>query len=264
FDAATELLARWDGVDPRVPGLQHWARVRSSLGQHAAFRGDRSTADALFIEAIGAFRRLSDPEMAAGEIRQTAHYRAIAALECAECDDETFLRLLGDAGVVLSDDSVSALAASDVPEDKYRHHLLVRSLYERGPDAAVRVYLTTRDEWAFREDQGHPWELIAAYRGLLLERSGLREEALLELERGAVLALGEGQGTTLRLIGAVLATLHASLSGGEMPAREFLSALIPKLPGARDRIERLIEVAAGDTVQEPGEILAAVLPFNFR
>ena len=264
FDAATEQLARWDGIDPRIPGLQHWGRVRSSLGQHAAFRGELVAADVLFAEAIEAFRRLSDPEVAAGEIRQTAHYRAIAAMERSDCEDESLRRLLGDAGVVLFDESITALAISDVPEDKYRHHLLVRSLVERGSDAGIRAYLATRDEWAFPEDQGHPWELVAAYRGLLLEGAGLREQALLELERGAALALGEEQGATLWLIGAVLATLHASLSGGEMPEREFLDALTPKLPGARDRINRLIEATAGDDEQDPGALLAAVLPFNFR
>jgi hypothetical protein len=256
FDEASRILAPWASRPPAVPGLRHWARVVSSLGQHAAFRGDFADAERRFAQALSAFARLSDVASAAAEARQTATYRAIVAIDRADLPD-TERRRLVEVVVSLAPDDIAALAVSEEPGDKYPHHLLLRYLARHGRPAEIDAYLDARARW--RRGIGHPWPLVEGYRALLLApRDAVAGRPM--MEAAAMHAL-EG-GPTVRLIGATLGVIAQSWGSTPVVDDALLDELEAQMPAAAPRVERL-RAALGAPV-EPLALLSEVLPFNFR
>ncbi len=254
FAGATAALARFADVPPAVPGLQHWGRVRSSLGQHAAFRGEPAKAEVHFTEAVAAFARLSDERVAAGEVRHTATYRAFAALDRRDLGAAA-RRALVAAVVDLTPDAIAALARSVEPATRHGHHLLVRYLCEHGRPDEVDAYLGARRDW--RVGEGHPWALIRAGRAVLLaprDAAAAREE----MARAASLALDGGP--TLCFIGAALAMVAARWGAPPAVDAALLDELAALLPGAP--VDALRRALAGEG--SPLAALRTLLPFNFR
>jgi hypothetical protein len=258
FAGASAALARFRDLPPEVPGLRHWGRVQSSFGQHAAFQGQHGEADGYFARALDAFQRLSDPEVAAGEIAQTGVYRALAALDDPHADPATVRQRVAER-VSLSPADIARLAASANSREKYLHHLLVRYLAERGSAEEREAYLGARSAWA--ADEGHPWPLIEAYRGLLLAEID-RPAALEQLEEARSLAFSAEQGPTVLLIGATIAVAAQGLGAPATVTDEELVDLAVLLPEAAPRIERLR--VALRRPRDPLALLREVLPFNFR
>lgn len=258
FSAAGAALRRWRDQIPAVPGLQHWGRVQSSLGQHAAFLGDHAAAERHFAEALGAFARLSDPDVGRGEIAQTSTYRAIAAMDFPGADPAT-VRARVSAVVSLSLEEIGRLAASVEPATKYRHHLLLRYLARHGTADERAAYLAARPAWSV--DEGFPWPLILAYRALLVlsaDRDGARE-----LLRCAVAsAFAPDQGPTVQLIGVAIGVAGEAIGAEGLVSDDLLDDLVERLPASRDRIEGLRLALAQRP--DPLSILDAALPFNFR
>ncbi len=171
FDVAgaTRAPARWSEVAPAVPGLRHWGRVRSSLGQHAAFSGDHARAGALFDEADAAFARLSEASL--GERRQTATYAAIAATDDPTREpSEVRARIATMLGEEPTSEILAALAADGSAGRRYAHHAVVRWISHRGDIAARDAYLAARARWT--TGYGHPWSLIELHRALILRDVG--------------------------------------------------------------------------------------------
>lgn len=252
FAQATLALARWIDQPPRVPGLQLWGRVRSSLGQHRAFAGDFAGARALFSDAIAAFSRLSDTHSAALDVAQTGTYYAIAAMDDPAVDDAEAQAAVERVTGPLS--AAGALAASAAPADRYRHHLLLRYLFTRGASAAA--YLEARPRWA--TGAGHPWPLIHLYRGLLLGG----DEAVPEFTRGVELAWAEDQGPTVRLIGCVVAAIAVRRGATVDGLDDEINGVRRALGAAMHRLAAL-ERWRADRLPERW-LLDNVLPFNFR
>jgi hypothetical protein len=262
FQEASEALGRWREERPRVVGLQLWGRLRSSLGQHAAFVGDHARARTLFGEALDAFGRLLDAEAARRDAAQTGTYLAINEMDdpAASADQvrAALERVLGPLA-----EAVPRLARSAEPGDPYAHHLLLRwmvTVRERFPEQArteADTYLCAEPAW--RESAGHPWPLILCYRALLLP---VGRKSLGILERAVDLAWAEGQKGTVRLIGAAIAVLAES-RGGRFPALDAeLDGLEKTVPAARSRIDCLRdwrEQAGGEL-----DLFRRVLPFNFH
>lgn len=260
FAAASQALARWEEVDPRVPGLLMWARVRSSLGQHAAFEGRFPEAVVRFDEALAAFERLSDPRGRRGETAQTATYRAIARMDDpAVSRDDTLRALESVLGPIA--EALPRLAASTAPADRYSVHLLYRWAVQRGKERTHAALLERAGRWQL--GAGHPWPLIALYRAELLEGAGRSDEALDQLGRGLDAAWHPSQGPTVRFIGLVLAAVLAGRGGRRDSRTQAVITLSrTELPAAEERIGRVV-----DELNRPGdtrEFLRRVLPFNFR
>jgi hypothetical protein len=258
FDYATTCLDRWKNCRPAEPGLRYWAQVQSSLGQHAAFRGDNRGAVELFRQALAAFDRLSDPDQRKSDQQQTRCYLVIALMDEATIPAslvKTELEhLVGDI-----EKSAEKLAKSDKAEDRYLHHVLLRWLTNRGDEQAASIYLNQKDKWS--AGAGHPWPLIEIYRALLLHESDPQEASDLAL-RASNLAFESKQGPVVNLIGACCRTI-ASNWGRDWPeGRSILANLEKQLPSAVDRIQVL--KMALDKTSDPLKILSGVLPFNFR
>lgn len=258
FDLASRVLDRWRDLPKAVPGLRYWAQVQSSLGQHAAFRGDHAAAVPLFDQALAAFARLSNPEEGRREARQTQAYRAIALMDDPASAD-TEVRAAVEAVVGPLPETVARLAGSDTDADKYPHHLLLRWLVQR-PDPSLRaIYLQQRADWQVGE--GHPWPLIQLYRGFLLRPDDPAEARKLALE-GYALATAREQGPLVRLIGAGCRAIAAAW-GEPWPDPEILLAPIEKaLPLAGERVAAVRRFLAKPS--DPLELLRTVLPFNFH
>lgn len=258
FDLASRVLDRWRDLPKAVPGLRYWAQVQSSLGQHAAFRGDHAAAVPLFDQALAAFARLSNPEEGRRETQQTQAYRAIALMDDpAGADTEVHAAVEAVVGPL--PETVARLAGSDADADKYPHHLLLRWLVQR-PDPSLRAaYLQQRAHWQVGE--GHPWPLIQLYRGFLLRPDDPAAARKLALE-GYALATAENQGPLVRLIGAGCRAIAAAWGEPWPDADTLLVPIENKLPLARARVAavRRFLVRPGD----PLELLRTVLPFNFH
>lgn len=153
-----------------------------------------------------------------------------------------------------------AVVSEDEPDSKYAHAILLRYLVTQPEDDPVRLtYLAKSSDWKWSED-GHPWELIAFYRAILLGQT--HPDYKLWLRRGYELA--KSGGPTLELIACVI--LGALLIEGETDAATYaakVESVIAQLPAlGADRIAALREQV---TDPQPGlSLVAKVLPFNFR
>ena len=148
----------------------------------------------------------------------------------------------------------------DEPDSKYAHAILLRYIVSLTPDNPVRsAYVANSAKWQWSED-GHPWELIAFYRALLLPQD---EPARCEWLRKGYSLCANG-GPTLRAIAAVL--LGALLYDGAAKRDEYMAkveeviSLLPNLGMARASAL----LAHADRPFLPFDLAKIVLPFNFR
>lgn len=241
-----------------IPGKKYFAQLVSSHGQHEAFLGHNDSAVRFFVEAIRRFRELSDSALAGKEIRQTSAYLLTSLMDVPEPDAALLERTLRE---YFGDDLAAAareLAGDASPENKYRHHILLRLIHSGKAAPEVKeAYLAEKENWAFSED-GHPWEMIAFYRALLLEDRAERIEWLQK-----AFALTAGADATLHVIGAVI--LGAQLLDDETMLAGY-EALVTRcaeeIPALDDRLEILREQP--QLRRPPLELAKAILPFNFR
>ncbi len=265
FELAEKVLQRWEQYEPIVMGLQYWGQLRSSMGQHAAFRGDQTQALVLFDEAIATFRRLSDPLQRRRELSQTQCYRVIALMDQPQTSPEQvrqgFAEYLPTLGLPVDLlEAAEILAASTDPGHAYAHHVLLRYLVFRQDHEVADRYLAKHEAWS--KGEGHPWPLITLYRGLLLVGSD-PERAVECMLEASTLAFGSNQGPTVHMIGAVCRTLAAGLGRPWDNAATLFSDLQHALPAAKARLD-LLEGWLSKPGSDPLDLLRNVLPFNFR
>jgi len=271
FEAASLALARWQQLPPSVGGLKLHAMIHSSLGQHAAFRGQHAEAEQWFETALHLIDRLSDPDERAHERERTAIYRAISAMDDDSVSDAQALAFVEEALGMPAEDAVTTLGNAASHGDRFKLHALCRfAATPRATAVPVRAGLA---EAAHAVGAPHalsstafPWPLIWAYRAIFFGETAHADAAA----RATRLALAgatvwDNAGPTLHLIG--LAIEAALLKpGGRLNAddlRDVAAALQATLPLARDRIARL-EAWASRAGTDPLVLLDAILPFNFR
>jgi hypothetical protein len=256
FDAATRALDRWNGVAMATAGRRHFGRVRSSLGQHAAFRGDHEGAQRHFAAALEAFAGLSDAVVAEAERGHTLIYMATSAMDAPATlglDPRSEVARC----VELSPAGIRTLAGSTAPATKYAHHLLARFVWQHGTLAERALYLEGAGAGRFEMGEGHPWPLIGAYRGALLAESGRMDEARGQLR--AAEAESRDGGPTMQYIAVAIALFGARLLGEKRPA----------IDGFIAHLRRALPDAPWSVIDAAGELDARTfwmraLPFNFR
>ena len=269
FGHAEVTVGEWIN-DPLFPALslRQQGRLYSALGQYRAMQGDAQGADRFFLKALVLFDQasLTDDERAA-ECDQTRIYLAINALDGglpgALEHAETVLGPLADAARTLaSDGSV---------KNQYRHHLLLRALFQgdEAVAAARTAYLDQRAQWQDGAPQ-HPWPLIHLYRGLLLcSQEEADDETLAAaqswFDRAILITTMETHGATVKLIGAMIATAAACCFDDNSyvdNARKLLDAA-RILPSAQWIIDELTDLL---NRPDPSAIDAALttLPFNYH
>ena len=263
FDVARSILKPWERERIAVPGLRYHAQVLSSLGQHAAFLGDNIKALEYFRKAMDEFKLLSADWQ--HDFDQTCAYAVIAAMDvgASELNDLMATYLYGGEW---SEDTMVDIAqrlssvGEDEPGSKYVHAILLRYIVTLSPDNPVRsAYVANSSKWNWSED-GHPWELIAFYRALLLPKG---DPARVDwLRKGYNLCANCGP--TLRAIAAVI--LGALLYDGDAKRDEYMAkveevlSLLPNLGAARASAL----LAHANKPIPPLDLAKVVLPFNFR
>jgi len=263
FEEARALLLPWLDEPIAVPGLRYHGQVLSSIGQHEAFLGNNDKALEYFDKAFAAFSRLSEDRQR--EIDHTLAYSVIAAMDAGSPRLPLLMAayLYGGAYTVegmIDRTTQFASVGEDEPDSKYAHAILLRYLVTLPEDDPVRkAYLAHSADWKWSED-GHPWELIAFYRAILLGRT--HADYTRWLRRGYDLA--KTGGPTLQLIACVIAA--GLLAEGEMKAEDYGAAIeqtaemLPALGEVRLAALRRQTTAA----IPPMDYAQKVLPFNFR
>ena len=255
FARASEALSIWQDCDPAIPGLRYHGQVQSSLGQHAAFMGRTDEAIRCFDGALAAFQKLCD-----GGVRdctQTGIYKLIVMMDSDKYTDKEVLAEFVSLGEGL--DFEKDVFSSKAAENKYIHHVLLRYLVTRGNPALIDRYLAHRDDW--QSEAGHPWQLIQAYRALLLFPHD-REKALQTMNDGAALAFSPNQGPTVRLIGACLRAISHGWGDRWEESGQVLIEINQTLPFAEHSVNTIKEFIA--TPGDERNFIAETLPFNFR
>ena len=241
-----------------IPGTRYFAQMLSSHGQHLAFLGENEEAKKFFLEAIAYFRNLSDPETAKLEISQTSAYLLTSLMDLPEEKSNLFSQTLAE---YFGEDLVAAarkLAVDASPANKYRHHILLRLIHSGKVDIEVKkAYLVEKQNWAFSND-GHPWELIAFYRALLLDDPAERMKWL-----QTAYNMTKGEDAALHVIGAVI--FGAMLTENQSLYEEYeklIQCCEKEVPALGERLE----ILRGQPIKllSPLELAQKVLPFNFR
>ena len=238
-----------------VTGLRYYGQLLSTCGQHEAFLGDNRKAVTYFQEAIKCFEKLSEDRD--GDISHTMAYYATAQMDLDPNGNST-LEILEKYLKQPLLKAVEHYAPSILPEEKYHHHILLRYLVRLDPDSpAVKHYLELADEW--RTSQGHPWEMIEFYRGMLTADRAERMEHWKSAH-----TLCQGYDATLYVIDAVI--LGSILTADDSIKPEYEAMVercakeIPAL--GNNRIQILREQP--EKRLAPLELAAQILPFNFR
>lgn len=256
-----ELLALQERMSLHCQG-----KVLSSKGQYLAMLSRREESEECFREAVTCLKKADlDEGIRRGELEQTMTYRAINAIEGGAVHaralvEETFRQ----RDIASLEDAIRLFAAETEPlRYQYHHHLLLRLLNGSGDYGGERqLYLNLwKRTW---KGHHHPWELIAMHQGLLLKTMGEEESRIRPwFDNGVAICLHKGHGMTLRVIGAMIATVawcclgdegYFSLAGQLLdgdPEDEnpFLKQAIEKeLPSASHIAERLRAV-----LDAPGE-----------
>ena len=247
------------------PGLRNYGKILSSLGQHEAFLGRPESAVPFFEKALECFARLSENKDR--DIEKTHAYLCTALMDDPNSDAtkrrDTLEAYLG--GNIR--EKGMELAISSDPKSAYPHHILLRYFMSGHATAAEKSgYLSQQEKWAFLED-GHPWEMIAFYRAMLVSDYATQKDWL---TRAANIAVREGGGT----LQAISAVIHGALL---QCANDHDGLYRQGLENALEVVRREIGDAFGEERynalrnqldparrRDPLSLARDVLPFNFR
>jgi hypothetical protein len=271
FDEAMQL-SEGMATDEDAIALSPLARGRSfsSLGQIYSIAGQYFASEQCFKEALSLLSEavIYEPKLA-GDMDQTRVYRAINAMDG---DFENKMDLLRETIGTVDPETIARLAKSSSPRDQYHHHLLLRGLWMvDSMETFTKNYLEHVSLW--QTDTQHPWELINCYRGLLLFLSSEEQEdqetsnkANLWFDRAIRITLSEQHGITVKLIGAVIATIASCCMDEDRypnTAKKLLSKIEKAMPAAAEKIAILRQILKDPQPDAVDEALG-VLPFNYR
>lgn len=255
FTNFVPLVQRWLDYPVAVPGMLNHAKLYSTLGQLYAFQGLQTQAVQAFDLAIEHFEKLSDRGSANKDIQQTLIYKAVAAMDAQHEDaTEQVLALVAQSTTQPGQGGIARLARSGSLH-RFTHYLLLRLLVSQPHLIEERhTYLAQEAEW--KNDLGHPWMLINAYRAWLLQANQQTTLAA-EYMQDAVDGCFESDGEMLNWMGHCLLALGQSL-------QLKLDAQAAGSPASCYPLASLSKLAQATTDTERRAVLDQVLPFNFH
>ena len=239
-----------------IPGMDYFAQMLSSYGQHEAFTGSNASAAAYFRKAIELFGKLSDKREGEKQISHTRAYLVLALMDIPSAKREfqtEFQHYFGKTALYAVKDY------ADNTGKAYFHHILLRAMADNLlPDAAVKAYMQKENDW--KKNQWHPWELIEFYRGVLCKSLADKKKYM---RSGYELAMQDG-GATLRMIGCcILGALYFH----DQSVKEELTLLTEQVIGELPKLGDARITAMRKQIEEPLEpmtYMKKVVPFNFR
>lgn len=269
FSSMEDFVEQWSALPIATVGLLNHAKLLSTRGQLAAFRGEIPSAIDCFDQALAQLQRLSDPVAALKDIQQTRTYRLFAQLSDPKTPFADFKAEL-DAHLqsVFPEEAQSmlpAVMAGSGSTHRYLQHLYCRALvtYPEAMQQERGIYLHHSTAW--HEGQDHPWPLILAYRGWLLCDQGQRAAGQRCFEEAINLCETESN-STLNWIGCVLQVLAQTLElpvATLQPLAEKQAELRRRLPNAPHATLEQYRNGRYDSAQRLA-LLRECLPFNFH
>ena len=256
FAGAVPFIENWLTQPVAVPGRLNYAKLHSTLGQLAAFRGEYDIAIGYFDNALGHFAKLSDQNLIASNSRQTNSYKAITLLDKGDTSaSDTVCEVLHNATGKSGKQSVQQLARSGAPL-RFEHYLMLRWLVSAPQENQPREdYLMVMESW--QEGEGHPWMLINAYRAWLLADAGCTKEATYFLQQAIDQCAESENSAILQWMSHCFYALGESL-------KIQLDPIGQDYPGAPFPSEKMKELQVATTSAERINALNRLLPFNFH
>lgn len=239
-----------------ITGLQYYAQLISSRGQHEAFLGNQKKAVFYFRDALEHFNRLSTGGK--DDQAQTGTYLLTSLMELEDFTPDAFQPF---AEWYFGKDlchTLERLVTGNADAEKYKHHLLYRWLLSGKAAADLKEKtLAQKENWLC--GNGHPWEMIEFYRGILVEN----KEEKLNLFRHAYEMALEG-GPTLHIIACVILGSIAYYDHSVVTElSELIEKTVAELPALGNERVSCLHCQCQQP-QEPLTFAKAILPFNFR
>lgn len=266
FEMALGVIQSLLAEKAATVGRAYYGKLLSTEGQHFAFLGDGKASIERFIKALTVFDGLSNPKDREINKSITSGYLTTAMMD--HCPEEealaqlkAYLTGMENAPDEVVEQRVRTLATSC--EAKYQHHILLRYAVEAGREDIIRkTYRAVWKSWCDPAD-GHPWELIEFYRGVLVSSWQEREQ---HYQKALDLARQEG-GETVMVIAAVIAGAALTEDRQGKWIKRFNDLLeklkgISGLSGEEGRYQVLLDQPKA--LLPPLELARKVLPFNFR
>jgi hypothetical protein len=213
FTTVVPSIERWIEHPIAVPGLLNYGKLHSALGQLQAFQGDFIKAQASFETALKHFERLSSRDQKQKNIQQTQVYLAISLLEQGNSTALPLIKSLVTQSMNISkgeDKKIQRLARSG-ENHQFVHHLFLRGCIMQPLSMLdeTKHYLSQQNLW--QTGEGHPWMLIQAYRGWLLQRAGHLSAAQTCFHDAIYACFDQSQGPVVHWMGIVIESLALSL-----------------------------------------------------
>lgn len=182
FEQMKKVLSQEIMQNKLAIGLSNYTKILSSLGQYYCFTHQPEQAIEYFKQAIEGFEKLSDKEQSQKDILQTQTYLMLAYLQSNQ-PARKHLQILFQVKSLIEcvetyakneNDKVLNLKNSD-KNYVFKHQVILRMLNQGHFDDLKESYLEHQEKWITGE--GHPWQSISFWRGMLLAEKGEKEQA---------------------------------------------------------------------------------------
>lgn len=265
FDSIIDWIKQWIAEPVAVPGLLNHGKLHSVLGQIYAFNTEYELALASFELAQDSFAKLSTEQHRKNNKLQTQIYKIIVLMDQGNTQAIALLHEVLDKElnkVKTRPKRVARLARSQ-DKERFIHHVFLRACltFPNEMKDEIEQYLAVANDWFV--GKSHPWMLIQAYRGWLLQKQNESTQAKQCLESAVTECLSEQQGPTVQWMGLMLLELSQSLGLKLDIEQDAVSHALLNIPekAPRDVLEKW---GATVTDEKRIELLKEGLPFNFH
>jgi hypothetical protein len=236
------------------------AKVISSIAQSHTLLGKYEDAYKYYTEAINTFNG-SESDTKSAEIEQTSIYRLFNALEGKLLNFEDYFNSLFPDIL----EKIELFSKGQRIEDQYKHHVLLKCIYEREISELKEIYIKYKEEWAF--EKFHPWEWIQFYRAELIRDKDPDKANDLFMDAISICEDCD-HGLIMKLIGAVICCCYYiefedDKEGTLLHKIEAFLNQIKHHEEFKDIIYTLDDVAKNPTKHTSSDVLK-LLPFNYR
>lgn len=269
FEQMKEILSQEIMQNKLAIGLSNYAKNLSSLGQYYCFINQPKKAIEYFTQALKCFEHLSDKEQAKKDIAQTETYLMFAYLQTNEPVGKKLQDLFKTKSWIESVETyaqnVKDKALDLVPTDKnykFKHQIIVRMLNQGQFDSLKNSYLKHSDKWV--NGEGHPWQSINFWRGVLLTEQGKKDQAQKQFDSilGNITNLTEMDKTLLWIYSVYITAIHQLGYKIDVQIVDIIYPLVKK-DLEIESYDKLNELKQTKDLQKIRQLVLQCLPFNY-
>lgn len=235
FEAAESTAEEALKIPVAMIGKKNYGKLLSSMGQIYAFKNDAG-APHFFQQALEVFLSLHDQTDALADINQTRNYQLIWLMDQANANEHEVINGLCDLLNVETELDLRKVAieyATGARSRRFSHYLLLRAciMCPEITKHIARAYWSQQQQW--QSESGHPWQLIALYRGMLIWRfTNQYANTKPWIEQSILLANAPQHSGVLHVMGSVINDMHERTLASEPQELEGPECFIKNI--ARD------------------------------